>query len=204
MMINLFENLPLIIFGLIFLISSVILIIGIVLSSSAKDTIALAKGKRILIGSAYSFSTLLLIVVVFYSVTWFLNRNIDDNSIIDLEAYPNSPVDFNFPSKPDFIKISNHYFNGPYSFQDYAEFSRPAIFSILCQNEDYYDIIDIDSVAIQTNLNQHPNFSCWSSFCDNLKIGLLWIPSTRDSFWNERDVLEFLKNENNLPCPIEQ
>ncbi|MBU3943050.1 hypothetical protein KKA24_03640 [Patescibacteria group bacterium] len=204
MMIKLYENLPLIIFGLIFLISSILLIIGIILSASAKDTIKLAKGKQMLMKAVYSFSSLLLIVIVFSSITWFLNKNIDNKPEVDLDGYPASPVDPNFPSPPKFIKISDTYFNGPYPFQNYAQVSRSAIFSILCKNEDEYDIIDIDSAMAQTDLTQHINFACWSSFCGNLNIGMFWIPSIKDNSWNERDVLEFLKNENNLLCPIEQ
>ncbi len=204
MIIKLFENLPLIIFGLIFSISSIFLIIGIILSASAKDTIRLAKGRQMLMRAVYSFSSLLLMVIVFLSITWFLNKNTNNNPIVDLNGYPASPIDLNFPSAPEFIKISNTYFNGPYPFQDYAQVPKAAIVSILCKNQGEYDIIDIDSATAQTDLTQHINFACWSSFCGELYVGMFWVPSIRDGLWNERETLEFLKNENNLLCPIEE
>ena len=203
MIISLFENLPLVIFGLVFLISLIFLIIGLFLSSSAQDTMGLAKGRKMLIRATYSFSSLLLIVVVFLSVTWFLDKNVKDEPQF-LDGYPSSPIDPNFPSAPEFVKISKTYFTGPYPFRDYALFSKPGIFALLCENEDDYDIIDIDSAQGGTDLYEHDNVECWSTVCEDIKIGIIWAPTTKGVIWEKSKILNFLEEENYLLCPIEE
>lgn len=203
MITTVFENLPLIVFGLVFFVSSIILITGIYVSASAKDTIRLAKGKRILIRAAYSFSSLLLIVIVFSSITWFLERNSNPPEA-DLNAHPVSPVDPNFPLAPESIEISDYHFNGPYPFLQSNVIAKPAIFTVLCENEGDYDIIDIDSAQAQSNLNEHENADCWATVCENIYVGTLLRPTGEGIVWSERSVVEFLKNENSLLCPIEQ
>jgi len=196
---KLFENLPLVIFGLLFAISFIIFIIGAIISASAKDTVRLTKGKEVLMTAVYSFSIFLLSLIVFSSVTWFLDRSIEEDPTISVNDYPVSPVNFNFPSPPKNIRITDTYFNGPYPIRDFGIITESAIFSVLCKSEDDYDIIDIDRRRELEELEGFDNYECWNSLCNDLYFGIFWIP---DNYGREIELIKSLKEENNLTCPI--
>lgn len=208
MIASLYENLPFIIFLIALAINLVVFVVGVIMSLTAKDPIKLEKGKKVLAESGLIFATILLIVVVFSSVTWILNKTVTEEPIADLNGYPASPFNPNVPQKPLVINVSGAYFNGPYHFSISSVLNRAAVFLILCQTNDNYDIIDIEFTRQGEDLTAHKDYQCWLDTCQNyanLNVGLLLLPvrPTQDELEAGNILVDLIRADNKSTCDLE-
>jgi len=98
---NLFENLPFIVFGLASAVALIIFLLGAFNLLLAKDIEKVERSKRILIKSFYGFFIVLLIMIVFFSVSWLLNSGEVFKPPHVPGEFPPSPVSNNFPPSPE-------------------------------------------------------------------------------------------------------
>ena len=96
--------------------------------------------------SLYSLFILLLVVFVFFLVTYLLQRG---KVLLPPEVpgeFPPSPA-LNLPAGPEFIEIDGLYFNGPWQLKENNYIDKAALYAILCKVEKY-DKIDYDIIYI--------------------------------------------------------
>jgi hypothetical protein len=169
------ENIPLIIFALLFCLIFIVFSKGIFFILTAKKNEALKeKGRKILLNSLYGFSTLLLIVLVFSSVTYILKKRGGLTLYYPIKEFPPS-LAVNYPPPPQFIKIGKFYFNGPYLLEKNIAVKPPFLYTILCRESDKYDIISIGSINYVKKIipwSRQSLYGCWLKNCGNNKKNL--------------------------------
>lgn len=89
------EDLPLVIFGTAFSIICLIFALGALLLVFTKDIKKVEKGRKIVIKSIYGFSAILLASIVFFSISYFLEKPAQEKGEI-----PPAPVS-SFPPGPE-------------------------------------------------------------------------------------------------------
>lgn len=167
----------------------------------------MVESRKILIGLLYAIFTVLLIVAVFFLILWILNTANKPRPIKDAGEYPGSPISTNVPPAPQVIKITNSYFNGPFSLEDNNDISGAAVFSILCQKDEDYDIIYVEETEVGAELSSNPNYRCWIDACgdiNNLSVAIFWAPIEKHSTHYRQSLKTLIEQANNPACPIEE
>jgi len=213
---NFLSNLPLLVFSFAFLVVFVLFIRGgiLLLLVGEEDEEKTEKGRAIVLKALYSLFALLLIVFVFFSVTYLLKKG---EVLLPTAApgdFPPSP-DVNFPPPPQFIKVGEYSFTGPWLFDENNVINKPAIYTILCKkNENYdpsslvkgegYDIIHIGDTGSKEQLLKNKEYSCWVNNCKLKDIYLAVLFTPTDKYPSERSqkIREELKSQINPPCPV--
>lgn len=203
---NLLENIPLLVFGLGFTIIFVIFLDGAFILLFAKDFQRMHRGKRTLMKSLYGF----LVILIVSSISLFVSSRLEKQEDRPVQIYgefPAAPTTINFPPPPQFIELSDSYFNGPISIRNNDDIiNRPAIFSVLCKKEEEYDIIYIGEAEKMILLSRHKDAKCWSENCEpaDLYLAIFWIPGKDEYDFSEKKELELsLKQEFDPPCSDE-
>lgn len=196
-----------------FILFGILLVLDFVLFHWALFTLLLAKGetykmekgRRLLVIAFILFLFILLIVFVFYVITYFLGE-------VDIfQPSPGVSAEFPYPSHislapsgPEFIKIGRYYFAGPWLLKDNEFIEKSAIAAVLCKKGEDYDIIYLDEeYGIQ--LSKHEQYGCWLENCDNnlnnLYLALIWTYSNLYTPERKDKIITSFKNQfNNLPC----
>lgn len=162
------------------------------------------KGSRILLNSLYSFLTVLIIALVFFSVSYFLRRGeILRPSPAPGEFPPSLAV--NFPPPPQFINVDGYYFNGPWLLKKNEFIEKFALYLVLCKKNEEYDIIYIGQTEGREQLLEEEQYKCWIENCEqsskNLYLGVFPTPSERYGPGEREEIKEGLRTQINPPCP---
>lgn len=68
------------------------------------------------------------------------------------------------------IRIGNYEFDGPYSSLENLE-DRSGIYSILCQRNGEYNLIDVgESATVKTRVANHERNICWRRNCQSTPV----------------------------------
>jgi len=202
---NFFNNIPLFIFGLAFTVIFIMFVDGALILFLSKDIERAERGKRTLISSFYGFLAILLVSTVFLLVTWVLERGQELEPSEAPGEFPVSPIGANFPPPPQIIKIDDFYFNGPFLLKDNNEIiNNLSVFSILCKNNENYDIIYLGEGEKIAQLSKYSEAKCWQENCDgqkNLYIAVFWTPKESYESNVRKEIKESLERKFNPPCP---
>lgn len=201
---NFLENLPLIVFTLAFFVIFIIFLFGgFVLLTAGRDVHRMERGRRALLNSLYALFIVLLIALVFFTVTYLLKRG---EVLLPQETpgeFPASPA-ANFPTPPQFIKIENYYFTGPWLLKDNNLIEKPAVYSILCKRNEEYDIIYVGETERREQLLRHVEYRCWLENCNqkfkDLYLGIFEAPSEIYNSADRKEIREELINQLNPSC----
>jgi len=159
--------------------------------------------EKILRISLYAFSAILLIVIVFLSTVWILNKFSEPKP--EVGEFPVSPITSNFPPPPEFIKIAELYFSGPYSLKNNSTLKTDSLFSILCKQEDDYGIMYIGDTTEGFNLLSNASYSCWFDNCgdgNNLYVATFETPTDKYKAQQISQLKLLLWTISSPPCPI--
>lgn len=198
---NFLEIFPLFIFSLAFFIIFILLLWGGFLLLSAKgDDWKTEKGKKLLLNSLYGLCIVLIIVSVFFLITYLLKKG----EGLTPSEFPPSPA-ANFPPPPQFIEIGKYYFTGPLPLKENDLIGKPAIYTILCKKNQEYDKIYIGETGGRIQLLEHGQYNCWMENCGK-KLGNLYVavfrPSEKYSSTERKRIREELEEQINPPCLV--
>lgn len=198
-------NLPVLVFAFIFFIVFIIFIRGGVILLMARDEEREEKGGRILLGSLYSFLTILIIALVFFSVSYLLRRGETLQPLPATGELPSS-LAVNFPPPPQFINVEGYYFSGPWLLEKNEFIEVPVLYVILCKKNEGYDIIYIGQTEENEQLLRHEQYKCWVENCEqgskNLYLGTFLLPLEKYSPEEKKEIEEKLEERINPPCPV--
>lgn len=205
-MINDFDfisNLPLLILVFLFLIIFILFLRAIIILLRAKGNFEkIQEGREALLISLYGFFVILLIVFIFFIVSYFLKKGEALQPREITGEFPVSPA-VNFPSPPQFIKIDKYYFNGPWLLKKINTINKLSIYAILCKKNDNYDIISIEE-AEKDNLLKNKKYNCWIEQCDrNLNNLYTAVFRGNKEIYNLLEIKKIggeLRKEINPPC----
>jgi len=201
------DNLPLLIFGSIFFVLSVVLIRGaIILLKANNDIEKEIKGSKILSNSLYGFSALAIVVLIFLLVSYILNKGEVILPHPSSEEFPCSPS-VNFPPPPEFITIGGRCFEGPFRLTEGHSFvGNSAIYAILCKKDAEYDIIYIGETKEGENLLSNGEYKCWTEKCEqaNKNLYSAIFSTSLDKYSDEErlGIKQNLEIEINPVCPV--
>ena len=191
---NLIINLPAIFFGICSVAVFLLFIRAGVISLRARKKIMADEEEYILsqksMGQAvYSFLGLILIVIVFYTVTFLLKKG-EVFSPADSGGEIPVSLAINFPPPPQYLKLGDYYFNGPMLLKKYSKINKLAVYAVFCRQNNEYAIMDIES-ASRVKLLESPNYKCWMENCNkkinDIYVAVLWASS--------KDDMEAIKNK---------
>jgi len=200
-----FRNLPLLVFIFALVVVFFLFVAGaFFLLTGGRNEEKIEKGRKTLLNSLYSFFIILLSAFVFFSLSYLLRRG---EALLPSPVsgeFPPSP-DTNFPPPPQFIKIEEYYFLGPYSLDEKSTINKSSLYSILCKKSDNYDIIYIGEVkeGDKEQVLNNPQYKCWRKNCGkktNLYLAIFPTPSEQYSSKQRVEIKEELKNKINPPC----
>ncbi|MEA3344084.1 MAG: hypothetical protein U9Q16_00135 [Patescibacteria group bacterium] len=201
------DNLPLLIFSSIFVLVSIIFIRGaIILLKAEEGSEKKREGVKILSNSLYSFSTLIIVVLIFLLFSYILNRGEAILPHPSSEEFPSSPC-VNFPPQPEFVTIGKYCFNGPFLLSnDQSYITNASIYALLCKKGAEYDIIYIGENKEGVNLFDNEQYQCWTEKCQaskkNLYFGIFSTSPRKYSDEERLDIKQDLEAKNNVLCPV--
>lgn len=162
------------------------------------------KGSRILLNSLYGLLTILIIALVFFSVSYLLRRGEVLQPPEVLGEFPSS-LAVNFPPPSQFIEVDGYYFIGPGLLKENKFIGIPVLYTILCKRNGEYDIIYIGQTGGDEQLLRHEQYKCWVENCgqnsENLYLGVFLTPSERYGPEEREEIKESLRTQINPPCP---
>ncbi len=207
---NFFGNIPLFILILAFCIDLIAFFYGGFITLSARrDAERKIRGRGILLNSLYGLFIILLFALVFFLVSYFLEKSSVLKPPQPSEDLPPVPIGY-FPPPPQFIEIEDYYFAGPWSLKDYNIIASPSIYTVLCKRNEEYDIIYIGETSggkTGEQLLRHEEYSCWTENCnqiENLYLAVFQALIEKYSFDEREEVVEGLMNQISPPCPVEK
>jgi hypothetical protein len=167
---NIIINLPVMFFGICFIISVLFFIwAGFRLVRARKEGITdeekLARANKSLSTAFFCLLGLLLVMGVFFGVSALLKKGDVFNAPDAGNEIPGSPA-YGFPPAPNYVKVANYYFNGPLLLKNYSTIGAPITYAILCKKNDNYDIININT-GYKVQLLKLPDYKCWLDNCNN-------------------------------------
>jgi len=127
--------------------------------------------RSIIIKLLYFFGAILVVVLVFFLVTYLIRRG---EAFLPPQAsgdFPVSPLSGALPGQPEFIGISGYYFSAPLAIKIKGSIFGPAFFAVLCRAGEKYGIIQVGSVrkGNQVGFLSGDNYKCWLANCqDNI------------------------------------
>lgn len=205
---DLISNLPLLLFGFCFFIDFILFLwAAIVLLTAKRELQRIEKGRKFLSTAFVGFLIILLMVLVFYLVSYSLKKGeaFLPPAGVPGEFPPPSHID-NFPPAPQFIKIGNYYFTGPWLLKKNKVIREPAGYAILCKKNEEYDIIYIGEQEGRIQLLGHEQYKCWMENCNqnirNLYLVIFWTPLKRYNSAEREKIKEELEGQINPPCPV--
>lgn len=199
-------NLPLLVFSFFFLVVFILFLwTGIVLLRARGNPENVEKGRQILLIALWGLFITLLIILIFYLVSFLLKKGeVFQPPQASLGEFPVSPA-INFPSPPQFIKIGDYYFTGPRLLKKYNTIDKSAIYTVLCKKNGNYDIMFIEE-SERAWLLEHEQYGCWLEKCGqnlkNLYTAVFWTSGEKYNFEDRRRIKEELENQINPPCPL--
>jgi len=204
---DIIANLPIIFFSAFFIVVFILFIIAeVFLLRAKKHPELIPKGKKILTVAFSGFFSAALFVAVFYFVSFLLQGGEVFRPDQVKGEMPPVP-DNSFPSGPNFYKIGNYYFNGPFSLQTANRINSSAIYAVLCKIEGEYEIVFIDQ-AEKTSLLKEKKYGCWVENCDgtskDLYVAILWTPKNNFSANEKKAIFEALESEISPICSFEE
>lgn len=202
------ENLPYFIFILALCVIFVLFLFGgFLLLSAGGEKQKTEKGRKFLLNSLYGLFTLLLIILVFFLVTYLLQRGDVLRPLPIPGEFPPSPA-ASFPPPPQFIEIGRYSFSGTWSLKENNFIGKPAIYSILCKKNGEYDIMDIERTEGRVQLLEQEQYGCWLENCEqklkNLYLAIFLTPPDKYDPARKEKIKEELKKQINPPCPVEK
>ena len=206
---NLPENIPFIIFGLILSVVFIIFLRGVFyILTAGKNGQKIEKGRRILLNSLYGFFVVLLVILVFFSVTYLLGKGEKLKPSSLPGEFPPSPA-ANYPPSPQFVKIGKYYFNGPGILANNNIIATPLLYTVLCKKDNEYDIIYIGSVGnidTTTDLFKHEQYDCWLKNCDqdDKNLYVAFFPFSLEEFRAEEEekIQQNLEEQTSPHCSV--
>lgn len=197
---DLMSNLPLLFFGFCFFVDFVLFLWGgITLLIAKGETQRTQKGRGILSTAFIGFFVILLIALVFYSVTFLLKKGEVFRPLPGVSGEFPLPAHLeSFPPPPEFIAIGNYYFTGPWPLENIEGTEKAAIIAVLCKKNGEYDILYIGTRA------GREQYQCWLENCNqnlkNLYLAVFWTPKERYSPAEIAEIEKELNNQINPPC----
>lgn len=169
---NILSNLHYILFGVLVAIDFLLFNLGMLFLFLAKDDIFKAeRGKKLLFNSFLIFIIIILIASGFYLFKFLFQKEGPYISPEDLAKLPPAYHISVFPPGPEFIKIGSSYFSGPWPLRDKNLIEKPAVFAVLCKQEEKYDIMYISRTEGE-NLLDNSQYQCWLGNCESDKLYL--------------------------------
>jgi len=203
---NFLSSLPLYAFGFVLFIVFIMFIRSGFNLLRASSHEKVEEGRRSVLTALYALFSLLIIILVFLSMTYLLRKGEALKPKQVEGEFPASPVGI-FPPPPDFIDIKDYYFSGPYKLTQESTVVRSSIYALLCKTaDDNYDIIGLESNGEKaTNLSQADQIECWAKNCgENLYYAVLETPKNQYEINEKKRILDFLIKETNPVCFIEE
>lgn len=200
---DILRNLPLIVFGLGFVINLVIfLLAGFKLLRANGDMLKVEQGRKTLSNAFIMLFLILVVMISFYFISFLLRQGkvFQPKPSSEGEFPPTSYLE-SFPESPEFIDLKGYNFNGPWEFNADDRVEDIGITAILCQRGEEYDTIYIGD-ATGDKLMRHDQFICWRESC-NTKLYIAVMRTALDTYdASERNQIELKLNEEfNPPCP---
>ncbi len=201
---DLIYNLALIFFAVCFFIDFILFIwAGISLLKAKENALKVEKGRKLLSNAFIFLFIIVLILVVFYLISFLLKRGEVFIPSGDSGEFPVASHLGVFPNEPEFIKIGNYYFTGPWLFKDSQNIRKSAIYAVLCKKGEEYDILYINETSIE-KLMKHRQYTCWLENCEknvkNLYVAIFWTPLENYDTIKRKAILNELNNQINPPC----
>ena len=180
---DLMSNLPLIVFAVCFFIDFVIFVWAEVILLTAKGEMEkIEKGRGVLSMAFIILFLILLVIAVFYLITFVLQKGkVFQPEQVSAEFPPAFHIGA-LPSAPEFIKISDYYFVGPWPLKGSERIRDLAIMAALCKRGENYDVLYIGAESSGKLMN-HAQYGCWAENCEggakNLHFAVFWTPYER-------------------------
>lgn len=205
---DIFSNLPWLILAFCFLVIFILFFWSFIALLRTRDIPEkVERGREILFTAISGFFITLVIALIFLLVTFLLREGEVLKPQLVSGEFPGSQA-INFPPSPQFIKISQYYFNGPGLLKDSKAASESFIYSILCKQNDQYDILYINGGGRRTQFLKNPQYSCWLGKCNrNLKnLYIAFLATTEDKYGkiSKDELIQKLVSELNPPCKESQ
>ncbi|MFH1656821.1 MAG: hypothetical protein ABH956_03620 [Candidatus Nealsonbacteria bacterium] len=204
---NIIQNIPLIISAFLFFINFILFIwAGIILFTAKENFEKIEKGRKLLTNALIVLFLILLVLIVFYFITFLLRKGEVFQDIPDgAGEFPPYVHLESFPSSPESIDIGNYHFAGPWKFDNNQSIKETAITSILCKKNEEYDILYIGDIT-GDNFIRNKNYGCWLENCDNsiknLYVAVLY---THYDVYEagEKELIQLELNEQIQPVCVE-
>ncbi len=206
---NLSENIPLLVFSLILSAVFIIFLRGVFyMLTAGENSQKIEKGRKILLNSLYGFFVVLLVILVFFSITYLLKKGEKLKPSSLPGEFPPSPA-ANYPPPPQFVKIGKYYFKGPELLADNNVIAVPLLYTVLCKRDNGYDIIyvgNVGNIEGATDLFKDEQYSCWLNNCGqkdrNLYITFFQFSSENFNIKEQEKIQQNLKEQISPPCPV--
>jgi hypothetical protein len=202
---DLLTNLPFIFFAVCFFINFIVFARGgIILLFAKGDQAKIDKGKKIF---SIAF-TVLFVVLLLLAVFFIISSLLQEGDVFKLsqqasEEYPPSAHLGFFPPAPEFTKIGNYYFTGPWHLDLKTRLTELAVFVMMCKNDNGYDILYISDNTRGTFVS-NPKYSCWIENCGknekNLYEAILWAPGNKYDAVERANIIKEINEANNPVC----
>ena len=199
---DIIANLPLIVFAAFFLIVFAIFIVaGISLLRAGDDLVRRERGRRMLLTGFFSFLILLMVVAVFYGVTYFLKKGEVFRPEMSTGEMPASPA-INFPPSKEVIKIGGYYFDGPWPWEEASNIQSPALYAVMCGESNQKYVLAIGQTDGYSNLYSPGDYQCWTAICPSMELYLavFWAPNQDYGVQQRRAIKQEIINNVNPPC----
>jgi len=202
---NIIENLPFIIFNLVFFVIFIFFLFGSFVWVFGKGELQkIERGQKIILNSLYALFVLLLVALVFFLGTYLLKRGEVLKPPPASQDFPSAPVSIT-PAPPVFIEVGGFYFSGPWSLQEiekkkiFETTKISGLYAILCKKNGDYGIIYIGRIG-----REQANFQCWPENCENkienLYMALLSVSPEKFGRTEMENLAQKIKDRVNPPC----
>ncbi|PIR72506.1 MAG: hypothetical protein COU42_01030 [Candidatus Nealsonbacteria bacterium CG10_big_fil_rev_8_21_14_0_10_36_24] len=202
---NIIENLPFIIFNLVFFVIFIFFLFGSFVWVFGKGEIQkIERGQKIILNSLYALFILLLVALVFFLGTYLLKKGEVLKPPLASQDFPSAPVSI-APVPPVFVEIGGSYFSGPWSLQElekkniFENTKISGLYTIMCKKNGDYGIIYIGRIG-----GEQINYQCWLENCENkienLYMALLPISSEKFGRTEIEDLAQKIRNRVNPLC----
>ena len=196
---ELINNIPFIIFNLVFFVIFISFVFGAVaLLFSKGDFQKIEKGKRVILKSLYYLMALLLAALVFFAVSYLVKKGEALKPPPASEDFPLGPFSL-APPPPDFINVAGYYFSGPWLIEKavsekniFRESELAGLYLILCKKNEEYDIIYIGVIG-----NEILDYQCWLENCQNSEENIYLAALKTD---RGQEIMGEIKKQIDFPC----